>query len=328
MNYKILIPDRLEAPADIEQTVFGNQSEIILYGANSSEEIPLEVWANCDAVLAWHDIQYTRELIETMQNCKAIVRVGVGYDNVDLIAAKENNIVVSNVPDYGTDDVADHTLAFILSLGRGLSEYQLTAKTGDWSWKAGKDLKRLKGSTIGIIGLGRIGTAVAMRAKSFGMNILFYDPYKEFGYEKSLSIERVDSLSKLANKSDYITIHTPLTNETENMIDENFLNECKIGAILINTARGAIVKLDDLFYAMDNDIISKVGLDVLSVEPPDKKQPLINKWLSNDDDWIGRICITPHSAFYNKDSYFEMRKKAAEEAKRILEGMKPLNKVN
>ena len=281
---------------------------------------------SCDAVLAWHEIQYSSSLLNKMKNCKVIVRVGVGYDNVLLQSASENNIIVCNVPDYGTDDVADHTMALMLSLCRGIENYNKAARNNIWEWETGSELKRIKGLNLGIIGLGRIGTAVALRAKSFGMNIRFYDPYKPFGYEKTFSFERELTLNSLAVNSDIITIHTPLTPETKGMINKLFFDNCKEDTILINTARGPIVNLDDLYNAMLDGKIRKTGMDVLPKEPPQRDHPLIQKWIDNKD-WNERIIITPHSAFYNQDSYAEMRRKAAEEALRVLRNEKPLNQV-
>ena len=328
MGFRILIPDRLKDNADIEQQVFGSETIIELFNATSAKDIPDTVWSNCDAILAWHEIQYTPSLIQKMKNCKVIVRVGVGYDNVNLQAAEQNNIKVCNVPDYGTDDVADHAMAFILSLSRGLPEYESAARKGDWSWETGVGLRRLKGSNLGIIGLGRIGTAVALRAKAFGLNVLFYDPYKPQGIEKSLSLERVDSLYELAEKSRIITIHAPLTSETSKMIDEGFFNTCNKGTILVNTARGGIIDFDHLHDAMLNEIIYKTGLDVLPVEPADLSHPLIKKWKENNSDWERRIQITPHCAFYNAESYVEMRRKAAEEALRVLNNLPTLYEIS
>ncbi len=328
MKFKVLIPDRIKSNADIEEEVFGEKAVITLCNAVHSSQISEEIWSNTDAVLAWHEIKYDRHLISKMKNCKIIVRVGVGYDNVDLKAASEFGITVCNVPDYGTDDVADHTMALMLSLCRNLYCYSNSVKESLWKWETGYQLRRLKGLSLGIVGLGRIGTAVALRAKSFGLNVRFYDPYKPHGYEKSLTIERDETLYSLASRSDIISIHTPLTDETKLMINKEFFDACKKKIIFINTARGMIVDIDSLYESLLSNRILFAGLDVLPFEPPDENHPLIKSW-KQDDEWIkGRIIITPHSAFYNEDSYKEMREKAAREVLRVLNNEKPLNKVN
>lgn len=328
MKFSVLIPDRITTDAEIEKSVFGDKAEITLCGAVNSSQIPGEVWSSTNAVLAWHEIQYDKELLLKMKNCKVIVRVGVGYDNVDLNAADELGITVCNVPDYGTDDVADHAMSLILSLSRSLHNYDKMARDKIWKWETGFALRRLKGRSVGIVGLGRIGTAVALRAKSFGLGVRFYDPYKPNGYEKSLNVERDYSLHKLASNSDIISIHAPLTKETKLMINKRFFESCRNQSIFINTARGMIVNIDDLYEAMVSNKILFAGLDVLSSEPPDENHPLIKSWIK-DEDWIkGRIIITPHSAFFNQDSYKEMREKAALEALRVLNNELPLNRVN
>jgi len=326
-KFNILIPDRLKPPADIEAQIFCDGTEIILKQATHSNEIEDKIWEECDAVLAWHEIQYDKELLKKMKNCKVIVRVGVGYDNVDINAAYKLGIKVCNVPDYGTNDVADHTIALMLTLGRGIEIYHKAAKEGDWRWEVAGDLRRINGLNIGIIGLGRIGTAVSLRAKEFGLNVYFYDPYKPDGYEKSLGISRVNDLFNIANVSDIISIHAPLTEETNRMIEAEFFKRCRTGMMLINTARGPIVDLNELYKSMKKNKVHSAGLDVLPIEPANLDNPLIFAW-KNDEDWLkGRLVITPHCAFFNKQSYSEMRRKAAEEAKRVLLGQSPRNLI-
>jgi lactate dehydrogenase-like 2-hydroxyacid dehydrogenase len=325
---KILIPDR-SIETRIEQNVFGENYELTSPNASNICDIPDQMWHSCDGMLVWHDFNYGKEVINKLANCKGIVRVGAGYDNVDIQAAAQKNIIVSNVPDYGTNDVADHTWALILSLERGIIKFNNSMlNKGSWGWSLGKGLERIQEKTLGIIGLGRIGIAMAMRAKAFGMNIMFYDPYIPIGIEKSLGIKRVHELQGLLVKSDLITIHTPLNDETKGMVDSEFFNNMKNGASLYNTARGEIVVMDDLYLALKENKLKWAGLDVLETEPIDYKHKLINAWQRNEE-WIkDRLVITPHTAFYNKQSYKEMREKAAKELKRILENNKPLNRVN
>ena len=184
----ILIPDRIDN-ADIEKEIFDSRFKIIVKNASKESEISDVIWEKAEGILAWHDIHYDKNLISKLKICKVIVRVGVGYDNVDLNAASKKGIIVCNVPDYGTDDVADHTWGLILSLERGIIKFNSSVlNKGPWDWKLGEGLERIQGKSIGIIGLGRIGKAMAIRAKAFGMNVLFYDPYISQGIEKSLNL--------------------------------------------------------------------------------------------------------------------------------------------
>ena len=324
---KILIPDVLSEPADIESKIFGPNTDIYIGEATNHKDISDEVWSNCDAILAFDQIVYNKDLISKLKKCKVIVRVGVGYDNVDLLAAKNKGILVCNVPDYGTEEVADHTMGMLLSLLRGLPEYTRRVQRRNYS-RANNMPARLRGKILGIIGLGRIGTAVALRARNFGIKVIFYDPYKDDGHDKSLGINRVDALQDIAKLSDIISIHTPLTNETENMIDEKFFNSVKPGMIIINTARGYIIDISALRIAMKEKIINGAGLDVLPIEPSDDSQQLIVEW-ENNEEWLrGRFIVTPHIAFYSPTALKEMRIKASYEAKRVLEGKPARNVVN
>ena len=329
MQRIILIPDRIKENIDIEKEIFGKGYEIITQDKKVAEDIPLEIWQSASAILAWHEINYDAELISKLINCKVIVRVGVGYDNVDLEFANKKGIIICNVPDYGTNDVADHTMALLLSLSRCTNAYDdIIRKNKTWEWDIKVDIKRINNLTIGIIGLGRIGTAVAIRARVFGLNVLFYDPYLPQGIDKVFGYKRYDNLYEMINICDYISFHSPLTSETNNLANDEFFSNIKQDSIIINTARGKIVSLDSLYNALKENILKAAGLDVLENEPPDFGHPLISAW-ENNELWIkNRLIITPHAAFYNKESYIEMRSKAAMEAKRVLEGKKPKNCVN
>lgn len=330
MSWTVLIPDRLESPGEPEREAFGDSVELITPNATHASEIPSEDWKRADAILAWHDLEYDSELIQQLDNCKILVRVGVGYDNVDLEAANEHGIVVCNVPDYGTNDVADHTMAFMLSLWRGIPYYndQIQRSTAKWNWETDISMRRLTSARLAIIGLGRIGSAVARRAQAFGIDVVAYDPYVPDGYEKSLGIDRVKELSSAIEDADIVTFHTPLTDETRSMADQSFFEQLKDDAVLVNTARGKIVDLDALYDALKNGNIRAAGLDVLEDEPPDSSHPLINAWRENKP-WIrGRLSITPHSAFYCDEAIYEMRSKAANTALAYLENNELRNCVN
>ena len=324
---KILIPDVVKPPANIEEEIFEKNTKIIVGQAKKSSDIKDNVWAEVDAVLTFDLIQYNKDLLKKMTKCKIIVRVGVGYDNIDLEAAKEREIVVCNVPDYGTEEVADHTVGLLLMLTRGLKEYLLNVEKRNWS-RINLLPTRLRGKTLGIIGLGRIGTATARRTAALGLNVVFYDPYLVDGIEKALGFKRLHSLKELARDSDFISIHTPLTKETRNIINEDFLKLVKKNVYIINTARGELVDINSLEKYMKKNIVAAAALDVLPIEPNNDEQSLIVA-LEKNEEWIkNRLIVTPHVAFYSPESYIEMRSSAAKEAKRFLEGSKPKNQVN
>ncbi|MCP3924026.1 MAG: C-terminal binding protein [Desulfobacterales bacterium] len=326
----ILIPDRLKKDEiEFEQKILGDRYCIKAPCAKTALEIDDLIWKETDAILAWHELQYTREIINKLDRCKIIVRVGVGFDNVDLAAAGEKGILVCNVPDYGTNDVADHAIAMLLSFQRGILSYnQGVKKKHTWGWTDAGPLKRVYGSVLGIIGMGRIGTATAMRAKAFGMQVHYYDPYIPDGMDKALDVKKVDDLSELIKCSDVISLHTPLTDETSGMVNASFLKSMKKDSILINTARGEVIDFDALYDALKNSEIRAAGLDVLPIEPPDPKHPLIKEWRDSESWLEGRLLITPHSAFFNREAYEELRCKSAIVAKNYFEGKTPKNIVN
>jgi C-terminal binding protein len=324
--WNIIIPDRLPPPADVEARVFGALGTVTALGAKTEGELAGRI-EDADAILAWHDLQWRSPLLSTLKRCRALVRVGVGFDNVDLDVARSQGIVVCNVPDYGTNDVADHAIALLVSLARGLEPYQRSAVGGQWSWGVA-DSFRLTGKTLGVVGLGRIGAATAMRAKAFGINVGFYDPYKPDGWDKALGLTRFRTLRELASASDIVSLHTPLTTETRDMIGREFWNHTRRGVVLINTARGPVVEWRAFSEVFSSGHVRCAGFDVIPTEPPDRTDPLIARWAASDPAVRDRLLITPHCAFYSVEALEEMRRKAAEEALRVLSGHAPWNRVN
>lgn len=327
-RWQVLIPDRLTSAPDVEQAVLGADTVFLTPGATDAAAVPDACWRQADAILVWHDVHIGDDVIARLDRCRVIVRVGTGFDNVDLESAARRRIPVCNVPDYGNNDVADHALALMLALSRGIVAYDDAARRGRWEWNAAGPLTRVTGATCGIVGLGRIGTATALRAKAFGMQVLFYDPYKEAGYDKALGIERVWTLDALLERSDVVTLHTPLTDETRGMAGASFFARSRPGALFINVARGQCLDLDALHDALRSGRLRGAGLDVLPEEPPRPEHPLIDAWRRREPWIAGRLVITPHAAFYNRESYVEMRRKAAEEVLRVLQGEAPRNCVN
>ena len=310
-TYKIGITDYVKPPYTIEQNAFNKEVEFIQLQLDQKDINP--IIEECDALLVWN-AKIDKNIIKRLKNCKIIVRYGVGFDAVDINELNQVLIPLCNTPDYGTEEVADTTLALIMSLHRSVYQYDSIAKNNDYSWTKNsyRPIRRSNQTTVGIIGIGRIGTAVINRLKNFGFTIIGYDPYQPSGHEKAIGYQRINNLEELLNKSDIVSIHTPSTGETKEMVDINFFKSMRKGSIFINTARGNILKdLDCLYEALKNDYINSVGLDVLPQEPP-RKHPLIEDW-KEGKDWIkGRLIINPHSSYYSLDSWEEMRYKAAE----------------
>ena len=293
------------------------------------EDVSEAQWADCDAVVSVGDIP--EEYRDKMKKCRIFVTPKVGFDNIDLQAWGEIGVPVCNVPDYGTQEVADHAIALMLSLMKGITFHTRELKTdprGLWRPALNPYGKRLSVCVCGIVGLGRIGTAAALRAKAFGMDVVMYDPYRENGAELSLGIRRVHTLEELFAQSDVVSLHLPLSSETEKLINAQILAASKPGLILINTARGPIIDLDGLYEAMQANHVQAAGLDVLPEEPANPDHPLIKAWAA-DEDWINhRLLITPHSAFFTPESVYDMRYKGGEVAVTYLGGGRLSNCVN
>lgn len=323
----VLIPEGIPDP-DIERKVFGESFAVIAPAASSIEEIPADLWRRADAVMGRRHFTYDADLMGKLERCKLIIRMGVGFDNIDIKCAGELGIAVSNVPDYCTTDVADHAIGLMLGFTRGILALSASVREREWRWEQVSTLQRLSGATLGIIGLGRIGTAVAMRAKGLAMKVLFYDPYLGEGVDKSLGIGRCYELKELLARSDVVSMHVPLTDETRNMVNEEFFRAMKPGSLFINTARGKIMDGSALYDALRSGHLSAAGLDVWPVEPPLENDPLINAWRTGEP-WIrDRFTLTPHAAFFCRGSWEELRTKAALEVKRVLQGEKPRACVN
>jgi C-terminal binding protein len=325
--FKVRITDYLAPPVQIEEDVLAGLATVECLGSLGPDDLIGRV-DDSDGVITYHQTSMPRRVVEALDHCKVIVRGGVGFDSVDLQAAGEKGIVVCNVPDYGVDEVADHAIALMMACNRGLllADRRLRPRLEPWDYHSAEPVFRLAGATMGIIGLGRIGTATALRAKGLKMKVLACDPYIRSGVEKAIGVERVD-LDTLLAVSDVVSLHVPLTGETRHMINATTLGKMKPGAILVNTARGDVVNVDDLADALESRRIGGAGIDVLPTEPPGEDLPLIRLWRRTQEPLVNLI-ITAHCAFYSEAAFVELRTKAAQEVARVLRGQMPLNCVN
>jgi phosphoglycerate dehydrogenase-like enzyme len=262
---------------------------------------------------------------------KAICRMGVGYDNLDRVAAAERQIMILNVPDYGTTEVADHAMALALSLRRGLllhHETQRATPPAVWRYINDPLVRRSSVQTFGIVGMGRIATAVALRAKAFGFRVMFYDPHLPNGVELGLGVERAGTLEELLGQTDTLSVHTPLTRETRGLLGLKELSLLPSGAVVVNTARGPIIDIDALAALLKSGHLAGVGLDVVPVEPPVEPVPELLRAYRAREEWtLGRLIITPHSAFYSPQAWDDIRSKSAETMRAALLGPRPQNVI-
>ncbi|MCS7305801.1 MAG: C-terminal binding protein [Thermoguttaceae bacterium] len=328
-SYRVLITDFLSDDLIPERRVLADLAEVVALGATNEDQLLGHV-EDADALIVYHVIQITEKTIQRLKRCKLIVRGGVGVDNVDGKACRQRGIPLANVPDYGTEEVADTALAMMLSLVRGvhLLNSRLRAGLGPWSYVQAAPVFRLRGRVLGIVGLGRIGTTMALRGKALGMEVWFYDPYKPDGYDKALGIRRAETLEELARSAYVLSIHCPLTEETRRMIDGRIIRLMPEGSFLINTARGGIVAAEAVLEALAEGHLAGAGLDVLEQEPPPEDDPLLRAWRDPTHPAHHRLIINPHSAFYSVEGLEDMRQKAAEACRRAILGLPVRNVVN
>jgi D-3-phosphoglycerate dehydrogenase/C-terminal binding protein len=239
---RVVITDFVSDALEPERRVLDGVASITAAGAHSEADLAGKI-EDAVALMAFHCLSLSRATIDRLAACKLIVRCGVGFDNVDHAYARSRGIAVANVPDYGTEEVADSAIGMLLALTRGIAFFNnyYRPPARDWLYTAAGPLYRLRGRTLGIVGLGRIGTATALRAKALGLNVSFYDPYVRDGTDKAIGVRRVESLDDLLSHSHVLSVHCPLTDETRHMINAAALARLPRGSFLVNTARGAIV---------------------------------------------------------------------------------------
>jgi C-terminal binding protein len=311
--YKVLVIDRMESSylegLAIERDVLGNEATLELCRVPDESKIDGRL-ESADLVISWFGIGLSAQSIRRMRNCRGLVRAAVGYDNIDIAAARQQGISVANVPDYGTEEVADHVLCLLLYIHRNITVVDRSCRAGQWDWRVMGKVKRLRGLRLGIVGFGRIGMAVAARARAFGMHVLFYDPFVPSGIEKSLSVERVESLQELLRSCAAVSLHVPSTPQTRGMIGRRELEAMANDAILINTARGDVVDQPALIAHLQAHPEFRAGLDVVADEPR------VPAELRD----CRQVVLSAHTAFYADESLVDMRRKSAETASRLYRG--------
>jgi C-terminal binding protein len=308
---------RGSSECDIERAVLADAAEVRQMHVHEESEFA-EIAGEIDGCIVSSNTYISRLSLSRMRRRTVVVRNGVGFDNVDVAEATRFGVLVCNVPDYGTEEVADHTLALMLALLRRLPDALADVAAGNWNWRACAATRRLRELSLGIIGCGRIGTAVALRAKSFGLQIGFYDPYVSAGYEKALNVCRFSDLNSLLEQSDVVCLHVPLTKETFHLIAAPELARMKQGSFLINTARGPVVDERALAAALQSGMLAGAALDVIEKEPNVSEELRLQK----------KCLITPHCAFYSQESLTELRRKSALIIYDVLNGKPARNVVN
>ncbi len=314
----VILDGYTENPGDLNWDYLESVFNLTVYD-RTPKELVLERAKNAD-VLIVNKVAITRDMLESLPKLKFVATLATGFNQIDTQALKERNIPVSNIPSYSTDAVAQTVFSFILEFTNRVGHYTDSVKNGEWSeckdfcyWNT--PLNELSGKTLGIIGFGKIGRRVSEIALAFNMNILVYTPSGKKDADPKIQFVSLDEVQK---KSDYITLHCPLTQNTNELVNKEFINKMKDGAALINTARGAVINEQDVANALNTGKLSFFGADVLSTEPPKKENPILN---------AKNTFITPHIAW----AAFETRLRLLEilngNIKAFLDG-NPINVVN
>jgi D-3-phosphoglycerate dehydrogenase len=318
--FKVFITDHTFQDTAPEREVLKNLAEVVeLRGTpTGSEEEVIRACQGADALIIGF-APVTAKVLDALPGLRCIVRYGIGCDTIDVKAAADRGVPVANVPDYCISEVADHTLALLLALERKIFTFDASLRRGEWTpVKTGRPLHRLAGRVLGIIGMGRIGTEVALRARAFGYRILVYDAFIDEETARARGTEKV-GLDTLLAQSDVVSLHLPLTEETRHLLNERTLAGMKRGAYLINVSRGAVVDTYALAEALHAGHLGGAALDVYEAEPLPADHPMRS---------APNTILQPHGAWYSEESLRELQRNAAEEVARVLRGGKMKNIVN
>ncbi len=337
---QVIITDFIADDLAPERQILGDVADVVALDAYCEDELIGRI-ESAAAILLYHNLGLSERTISRLTDCKLIVRCGVGVDNVDWRYARTRGINVANIPDYGTEEVADSAIGFALALSRGIALQNSLLRTPPaetsaghaaaappWMYVNASPIHRLRGKQFGIIGLGRIGTATALRAKALGMQVAFYDPYVVDGIDKSLGVRRCETLAELVAHTHILSVHCPLTSETRNLLDGAAMAALPRGSFVINTARGAIVQTQAIPELIASGHLAGVGIDVLPHEPPPVDDVLVAAWRNPRHPAHQRVLINPHSAFYSEEGLMDMRSKGAENCRRALLGQRVRNIIN
>lgn len=317
-EYRVAVSDHEFEDLSIERDELSDIAEVHDAGGHLESDPSIDdQLISADAIL---NLRYEieEELIRRLDGCQVIARYGIGVDNIATDVAAEQGIYVTNAPEYCKEEVATHTIALLLSLYRGITRYDTSMVAGAWDHTAGAPVHRLSTQTLGIVGFGSTGRAVAARARALGFDIVTADPF----IDKETAVENGAELvefAELLERSDAVTIHSPLTDGTRGMFDDTTFESMKDSAFLVNVARGPIVDGGALRTALKDGKIAGAGLDVFPDEPPAA------------DDLLRRherVVATPHVAWYSEEADPERRRTAAQNVRKVLEGEKPRDIVN
>jgi D-3-phosphoglycerate dehydrogenase / 2-oxoglutarate reductase len=322
-KFKVIVTDYLFKDfSPFIKTIGKIDADVNYYQCYDENEL-MSIVADADAVYV-HFAPLTRKVIEAMKRCKVISRSSAGYENIDVQAATDCNINVAYVPDYGVDDVSDHAIMLIMACVKKLWKLALSVRRREWNYDIARPIHRLKGSTLGLVGYGRIAQLAGKKAQALGMRVIAADPFIPAEFASKMNVELVE-IDALLKESDVVSVHAPLGEKTKHLINSRSFDLMKSSAYIVNTARGAVICEADLIDALRKGKIAGAALDVLENESVNAKAPLAE---GNPLLEMENVLITPHSAFYSEEAIEALLSSAADEIVRCYNGEPPRFLVN
>lgn len=316
-KYKVVITEAEHESFEPEKEELNKVGAEVVVGQCKTEDEIIKIAKDADGLI----VQYasiTRRVIKSLKKCKVISRYGIGVDSIDVEAATEHGIWIVNVPEYCIDEVSDHTIALALACVRKVLMLDNAVKRGIWDFKISTPIFRLRNMKLGLVGFGNIARMVSLKAQAFGLIVVAYDPYISSSVMAQNNVKKV-GLEDLLKEADIISLHLPLTKDTKYMFTEKEFKIMKNRAFIINTARGPLIKENDLYRALNEKWIAGAGLDVIEKEPIDLNNNLLK---------LDNIIITPHVAFYSEESLKDLQRSAAKGVAQVLNGETPSSIVN
>jgi D-3-phosphoglycerate dehydrogenase len=319
MEKTILVTKHIFGDLDIEREITSAAGiELVEREVETAEAVGEAIEETGADAVALTYAEISREVLEAADGLEAVGRYGIGVDTIDVPAATENGTIVVNVPSYSIDEVSTHAFALLLACARSITAYDRDVKDDGWDWEVGAPIPRLSESTLGLAGFGKIPRRVAEKAAGFGLEVLAQDPYVDAEEMEAEGVEKVE-FGELLDRSDFISVHTPLTEETEGMFGSAEFERMKDSAILVNTSRGPVVDVEALNAALEAGEVAGAGLDVLPEEPPADDEPIVDR-----ED----VIASPHAAWYSEASVIELRETLISDLVGIVQGDEPRNPIN
>jgi D-3-phosphoglycerate dehydrogenase len=305
--FKVVVSDQVFPSVDIERRLLSSIDAELQIAEGDTSQV-LEKVRDADAILNTY-FPWPAESLAKLEKCRIIARYGIGIDNIDLVAARQRGITVTNVPDYSVEEVAVHALALILAMLRKISRANRLVREGGWAITELQPIHRLSALTVGLFGYGRIARKLAAPLQALGTRILVHDPY----LTAAEGLPELVDLPQLLERADVVSIHAPLTEETRGIIGREAIARMKPGSFLVNTSRGPLVELDAVVEGLSSNHLGGVALDVFDREPLDPSRI----------EGIEGLIVSPHMAYYSEESLAESQHKAATQVIKVLTGQIP-----